>query len=264
MATSSRSAATGCTCSAPDFGRCEQAFPPPRWIGFASPEGNRVQPASTAQAQAQLVDEAAAGSLRPEALRDALERGRRHLVSLQDAAGWRKAELETNDTMDAEDLRLREFLGIGDSEVVKRAASWIRSQQRDDGSWGTFSGAPANLSTTIEAYAALRLTGDPPDAPHMAAARESVLAAGGIEAARVFTHIWLSLFGLWSWDDVPALPPEVALLPPWCPLNLYDFACWARQTIAPLTILGAHRPVRPLPFAIDELRAGGAPRRPRR
>src|SRR3954453_3657671 len=254
MATSSRSAATGCTCSAPDFGRCEQAFPPPRWIGFASPEGNRVQPASTAQAQAQLVDEAAAGSLGPEALHDALERGRRHLASLQDGAGWWKAELRTNVTMDAEDLLLREFLGIGDAEVVERAANWIRSQQRDDGSWGNFYGAPANPSTTIEAYAALRLAGDPPDAPHMAAARESVLAAVGIENARVFTHIWLALFGPWSGEDVPPLPPELIFLPPWFPLNVYDFACWARQTIAALTIVRAARPVRPLPFGIDELR----------
>ena len=90
----------------------------------------------------------------------------------------------------------------------------------------------------------------------MAAARESVLAAGGIENARVFTHIWLALFGLWEWDDVPALPPELIFLPPWFPLNIYDFACWARQTIAALTIVRAERPVRPLPFGLDELRTG--------
>lgn len=177
-------------------------------------------------------------------------------MSLQDPAGWWKAELETNVTMDAEDLLLREFLGIGDPRTIERAANWIRSQQREDGSWANFYGAPANLSTTIEAYAALRLAGDPPDAPHMAAARESVLAAGGIENARVFTHIWLALFGLWDWEDVPALPPELIYLPPWFPLNIYDFACWARQTIAALTIVRAERPVRPLPFDLDELRTG--------
>ena len=65
---------------------------------------------------------------------------------------------------------------------------------------------------------------------------------------------WLALFGEWSWDDLPALPPEVILLPAWFPLNVYDFACWARQTIVPLTIVGSHRPVRPLPFSLSELR----------
>src|SRR5262249_46804882 len=76
---------------------------------------------------------------------------------------------------------------------------------------------------------------------------------------RVFTRIWLALFGEWSWDDLPALPPELILLPHWFPLNVYDFACWARQTIVPLTIVGSHRPVRPLPFSLSELRAGARP-----
>ena len=215
-----------------------------------------MQPASTAQAEAQVIDKAAPAPLPQDALEEALERGRRHLMTLQDSAGWWKAELETNVTMDAEDLLLREFLGIGDAAAIGRAANWIRSQQREDGSWANFYGAPANLSTTVEAYAALRLAGDEPEAPHMAAARESVLAAGGIENARVFTHIWLALFGLWEWDEVPALPPELIFLPPWFPLNIYDFACWARQTIAALTIVRAERPVRPLPFGLDELRTG--------
>jgi squalene-hopene/tetraprenyl-beta-curcumene cyclase len=215
-----------------------------------------VQPASTAQPTAKPVDEAAPATPSQEVLEGALERAKGYLMGLQNNAGWWKAELETNVTMDAEDLLLREFLGIRDEDAVQRAANWIRPQQRDDGSWANFYGAPANLSTTVEAYAALRLAGDPVDAPHMLAAREYVLAAGGIENARVFTHIWLALFGLWSWEDVPALPPELIFLPSWFPLNIYDFACWARQTIAALTIVRAERPVRPLPFDLDELRTG--------
>ena len=215
-----------------------------------------MQPASTAQTTANPIDEAATATPPQDVLEIALERGRDHLMSIQDPAGWWKAELETNVTMDAEDLLLREFLGIRDDDAVQRAGNWIRSQQRDDGSWANFHGAPADLSTTIEAYAALRLAGDRTDAPHMVAAREYVLAAGGIENARVFTHIWLALFGLWSWEDVPALPPELIFLPSWFPLNIYDFACWARQTIAALTIVRAERPVRPLPFDLDELRTG--------
>ena len=37
----------------------------------------------------------------------------------------------------------------------------------------------------------------------MAAAPAFVRASGGIEATRVFTRIWLALFGAWSWDDLP-------------------------------------------------------------
>ncbi|MBM3679350.1 MAG: squalene--hopene cyclase [Actinobacteria bacterium] len=182
-----------------------------------------------------------------------------HLRDLQSPEGWWKGELETNITMEAEDLLLRAFLGIADPEITRKTAKWIRSKQLEDGTWAIFHGGPSDLSATIEAYVALRLAGDATDAPHMRAAAQFVRDRGGVERARVFTKIWLSLFGLWSWDHVPAMPPELIFLPRWFPLNLYDFACWARQTVAALTVVSAYRPVRPIGIAIDELRVGGPP-----
>jgi len=187
------------------------------------------------------------------ALTDALTRARDHLLSLQSAEGWWKGELETNVTMDAEDLLLREFLGIREQGKSERTAAWIRSQQRADGTWAIFYGGPGDLSTTIEAYWALRLVGDVPEAEHMRSAAEFIRAQGGIARARVFTHLWLALFGLWPWRAVPALPPEITLAPPWLPLNIYDFGCWGRQTIVALSIVRAYEPCRPLPFDLSEL-----------
>ena len=185
-----------------------------------------------------------------------------HLRGLQDKAGWWKGELETNVTMEAEDLLLREFLGISDAQILAETARWIRSKQRPDGTWASFEGGPPELSTTVEAWVALRLAGDAVNAEHMARAQEWILAQGGVERSRVFTRIWLALFGLWSWDDLPNLPPELIFLPKWFPLNIYSFGCWARQTIVPLTIVGTHRPVRRvLAFDIDPIRTR-APRPP--
>lgn len=184
----------------------------------------------------------------------ALRRAVEHLRGLQHADGWWKGELATNVTMDAEDLMLRQFLGIRTEQVTEETARWIRSQQREDGTWATFQGGPGELSTTAEAWVALRLAGDPPDAPHMRSAQEFVLAGGGLESTRVFTRIWLALLGLWSWDDLPTMPPELIFLPSWAPLNIYDWGCWARQTVVPLTVVGAHRPVRPVAFGVEELR----------
>jgi squalene-hopene/tetraprenyl-beta-curcumene cyclase len=181
-----------------------------------------------------------------------------YLRKCQDAQGWWKGELQTNVTMDAEDLLLREFLGIREAGLTEEAARWIRSQQGDDGSWSIFYGGPGDLSTTIEAWVALRLAGDSPDAPHMAQAAKFVTAHGGLERSRVFTRMWLAMFGLWPWEELPNLPPELIFLPRWFPLNVYDWACWARQTIVPLTIVCTLRPVRSLPFGVDELRTGPA------
>jgi squalene-hopene/tetraprenyl-beta-curcumene cyclase len=186
----------------------------------------------------------------------ALSAARDHLLSLQAADGHWRGLLATNVTMDAEDLLLREFLGVGTDERRRRTAVWIRSQQAGDGSWANFPGGPGDLSTTIEAYWALRLAGDEPSAPHMAAAARWTRERGGPRVARMFTHIWMALFGLWPWDDVPALPPEMMFLPAWFPLNPYDFACWARQTIVALTIVRAHRPMRPMALTLDELGPG--------
>ncbi|MFI8288453.1 squalene--hopene cyclase [Streptomyces sp. NPDC085614] len=188
-----------------------------------------------------------------EAAARAAERSIAHLLDRQDAEGWWKGDLETNVTMDAEDLLLRQFLGILDAETTRAAALHIRGRQHEDGTWSTFHGGPGELSATIEAYVALRLAGDLPDAPHMARASAWVRERGGIAAARVFTRIWLALFGWWNWEDLPELPPELIYLPKWFPLNIYDFGCWARQTIVPLTVVSAKRPVRPAPFPLDEL-----------
>ena len=190
----------------------------------------------------------------------AAKRAAGHLLGLQSDAGWWKGELATNVTMEAEDLFLRHVLGILDDRTLEETARWIRSQQRADGSWATFFAGPPDLSTTLEAYVALRLAGDPVTAPHMLSAARLVIAGGGLERSRVFTRMWLALLGRWSWDELPSLPPEMIFLPRWFPLNVYDFACWARQTIVPLTVVGTLRPRRDVDFDLAELRTGA--RRP--
>ncbi|HTX00337.1 MAG TPA: squalene--hopene cyclase [Acidimicrobiales bacterium] len=193
----------------------------------------------------------------------ALRRGRDHLLALQDRAGWWKGELETNVTMDAEDLMLRAFLAVLEPTDAAASAAWIRSHQRADGTWANYFGGPGDLSTTAEAYVALRIAGDQPGDEHMERAAAFVTSHGGIEASRVFTRLWFALFGWWPWEELPALPPELLFLPDRAPFSVYDFGCWARQTVVALTVVAAYRPVRPLGFAIDELRSGNAPAPPR-
>ena len=71
----------------------------------------------------------------------------------------------------------------------------------------------------MEAYLALRLAGDGAGAAHMRHASDVIRDLGGVERTRVFTRMWLSLLGLWSWEQVPALPPEQILLPARAPLS---------------------------------------------
>jgi squalene-hopene/tetraprenyl-beta-curcumene cyclase len=180
---------------------------------------------------------------------------------LDDGYWW--AELESNATMDAEYLLLTHVLGARDETIWGGVARDIRDYQRADGSWALYAGAPGDLSTTIECYFALKLAGD--HGPHLDRAREFIVARGGIAGARVFTRIWLALCGEWPWDELPAMPLELVLLPPRAPVSIYRFASWARATIVPLLVLMDERPVRPVPpwATLADLRIGRATPRPR-
>jgi hypothetical protein len=177
--------------------------------------------------------------------------------------GFWWAELESNATMDAEYVLMTHFLGAGDPAIWGGVAQDIRGYQRDDGSWALYRGAPGDLSTTIECYFALKLTGDA--GPHLERARQFILAHGGLGRARVFTRIWLALCGEWQWDDLPAMPIELILLPERGPISIYRFSSWARATIVPLLLLMNDRPVRPVPASasLADLRGGAVPVQPR-
>jgi squalene-hopene/tetraprenyl-beta-curcumene cyclase len=184
-----------------------------------------------------------------DALREAVD----WLLARQAAEGWWVGELETNVTMTAEHVLLLRFLALDTDAIRDGAVRHLLRQQRDDGSWALYFEGPADLSTTIEAYAALKVLGVDASSGPMTRALRVIHEQGGVAEARVFTKIWLALFGAYPWRGVPSMPPELVYLPPRIPLNLYDFSCWARGTIAPLLIVLSKRPCRPLGVSLAEL-----------
>ena len=181
---------------------------------------------------------------RPRTIDDVIERGSGRLLELQRPGGWWAGELESNVTITAEHLFFLEFLQLRDACTTARVRAELLERQRADGLWAIYESGEPDLNATVEAYTAIRLAGLDADAPELARAKSFCLERGGIGATRALTRIWLSLLGLWSWDEVPQLPVELALLPPGAPLSLYSFACWARQTIMPLAVVMHYRPVR--------------------
>jgi len=188
-------------------------------------------------------------------LDEAIERARDWLLSRQYPEGYWWGELESNATITAEHLFFTHILGIRTQELWDKIARQLLAWQNEDGSWSLWYAGPGDLSTTTEAYVALKMAGVDPESPEMRKAREWILARGGIERVRNFTKIWLALMGEWPWEGLPVIPPEVVLLPRWFPINIYEFASWARGTLVPLTIVYAYRPSFPIPpyARIDEL-----------
>ena len=182
------------------------------------------------------------------------------LAARQQGDGHWVFELEADATIPAEYVLLRHYLAEPvDSVLEAKIARYLRRiQSADHGGWGLFHGGAFDVSATVKAYFALKMTGDDPDAPHMIRARGAVLAAGGAAATNVFTRIQLALFAAGPWATVPTMPPELILAPRWFPVHLSRTSYWARTVVVPLLVLAALKPVarNPLGVRIDELYTG--------
>jgi squalene-hopene/tetraprenyl-beta-curcumene cyclase len=158
--------------------------------------------------------------------------------------GYWWAELESNVTITAEYIMLFHFLGLVDREREQKMANYLLSKQTEAGYWTIYYGGPGDLSTTVEAYFALKLAGYSADHPALVKARTFIISEGGVTGSRVFTKIFLALFGEFDWRGVPSMPVELTLLPDWAYINIYEFSSWARATIVPLSVVMERRPVR--------------------
>jgi squalene-hopene/tetraprenyl-beta-curcumene cyclase len=187
-------------------------------------------------------------------LQNAVQQAARHLLSLQAPEGFWVGELEADTTLESDYIFYLHVLNRAEPERVRRLAGYVRPRQLPDGGWNIYPGAPAELNATVKAYFALRLAGDAPDAPHMLRARQRIHRLGGLEAANSFTRFYLALVGVVDWRMVPAIPPEVMLLPLWFFVNLYEMSSWTRAIVVPLMILYARKPQWELPVSsLDEL-----------
>jgi squalene-hopene/tetraprenyl-beta-curcumene cyclase len=197
---------------------------------------------------------------RSEGLEDrvsqAIARATQYLIATQHAHGYWQAPLEANVTMESEYFFFNRMLGREKPDIERRLADRLLALQQEDGGWPIYKEGPGNLSTTIEAYLALKLAGLGADEPALQRAREFIHARGGLARAGVFTRIWLSYFGLFPEAGVPSMPVELCLLPPWSPVNIYTMSSWARGTVVPLTLLAAHRPRVRVDARLDELWCG--------
>ncbi len=185
---------------------------------------------------------------------DAIARTHSMYLDQQHPEGYWWYQLESNVTIISEYLMLLHFLGIKDEERDGKIVNNILKNQRSDGTWSLFPGGRGDISTTVEAYFALKLAGFSAGDEPLRKAREFILREGGVEAARVFTKVYLALFGLFDWRAIPSIPVELNLLPAWFPLNIYNFSSWARSTVVPLSVILEVKPVRPVtPVTLREL-----------
>jgi squalene-hopene/tetraprenyl-beta-curcumene cyclase len=195
----------------------------------------------------------------------AVTRTRDHLLSLQHDDGHWCAELQGDTILESEYILLLAFLGQGQSQRAQEAAAYMLAQQSAHGGWSMFPGGPIEISGSVKAYLALKITGHDPTADYMVRAKEAILRAGGVERVNSFTRYYLAMLGLIPYSVCPAVPPEMILLPKWAPFNIYEMSAWSRTIVVPLSLLWACQPETKLPaeHRIDELFASSTKTMPR-
>ena len=190
-----------------------------------------------------------------ERLENSIERGANHLLSLQTEEGYWVGELEADTTLESDYIYYLFVLGKADPGRIAKLANYVRRRQLPDGGWSIYPGGPSELNATSKAYFALKLAGDSVDTPPMVRARAAVHRLGGLELTNSYTRFYLALVGAVGWELVPAIPPELMLLPNWFYINIYEFSSWTRGIVIPMMILSALRPNWRLPerAQVDEL-----------
>ncbi|KAF7562842.1 hypothetical protein G7046_g1291 [Stylonectria norvegica] len=180
--------------------------------------------------------------------KDCLTLATKHAWNITEPDGHWFGELKSNVTLTAEQIFFYQSLGtpipLPDQDAYK---AYLLSEQQEDGSWAIAPFHPGDISTSSEAYLALKILGMSSDAPEMKKARDFILSVGGIAKVRIFTRIFFAQFGLFPWDAVPQLPAEFILMPSILPLNIYRVSSWARSTLIPLLVIRHHENTYALP-----------------
>lgn len=208
----------------------------------------------------QLADALVAGVSR------ATHRASLRLLALQHADGFWWGDLTADSTLESDWLLLLLWLyppqgGVWNPparEKVHRAAQSILERQLPDGGFSIYPSGPSDVSASVKAYFALKLSAVAVDGEQMTKLRSRILALGGIQAANSYVKINLSLFNLYPRDHVATIPPEIILLGN----LLYQMSSWTRAIIMPLSIVQAlDREGRPVPagFTLEELFLPGEP-----
>ncbi|MDV3002369.1 MAG: Squalene--hopene cyclase [Chroococcopsis gigantea SAG 12.99] len=192
-------------------------------------------------------------------LKNTIAQAQEYLLSIQYPQGFWWAQLQSNVTITSEAILLHKIWGTDKTRPLHKSRAYLLSQQCENGAWELFYGDGGDLSTTVEAYMALRLLGMSADDPVLEKAKSFILEKGGISKSRIFTKIHLALIGCYDWRGVPSIPAWIMLLPDNFPFTIYEMSSWARGSTVPLLIVFDKKPVYKIDpvFNLDELYTEG-------
>jgi lanosterol synthase len=173
-----------------------------------------------------------------------LERAIQHLASLQQPDGCWEGEVVWNAMILSEYVIVHRLAGspaFGEAERA-RMIRHFEVTRTPEGGFGMHPDSGPYVFFTTMAYVALRLLGVPPEHPLAARALAWLHGQpGGVLAIPTWGKIWLSLTGLYGWEGVNPIPPEIFLLPEALPLHPDRYYCHTRYIYLAIAYLYGRR-----------------------
>jgi squalene-hopene/tetraprenyl-beta-curcumene cyclase len=155
---------------------------------------------------------------------------RQHLINQRRDEGTWLGQRRGNASLPSQLILLLSFRGKAQTRLARQAAEAILWQQLPTGGWSAFPGGPVDVSVSVQAYFALKLTGHVAADERLSLARRRIRELGGADAADATTRTFLALLGQVDYDH--------------CAIDDETLTACRRQLLVPLTIVSSRRPVR--------------------
>ncbi len=139
-------------------------------------------------------------------------------------------------------------------DEVSEMLRYIRGTQNEDGGFGLHVEGDSCVYGTVANYVALRLLGQPASELRVERARNWLHLHGGATYSASWGKFFLALLGLYPYEALNPLPPELWLLPESLPVHPSKLWCHCRMVYLPMSFLYGRRAHGPVDSLILELR----------
>ncbi len=172
----------------------------------------------------------------------ALDRGAEALTRMQRDDGSWEGECVWCPMLTAQYAMTAHVIGLK-IDPSRRAGilAHFRATRNGAGVWGLHPSDEGSLFVTTLVYVAARLLGVSESSEWLHGARLMFEREGGVQRVPTWGKVWLAMLGLYPWEGVNPILPEVWALPSRLPIHPANYYCHTRSIYLGLAVLYAQR-----------------------
>lgn len=127
------------------------------------------------------------------------------------------------------------------AEQKSEMLRYLWNHQSPDGGWGLHIEEPCTMFGTVLTYISLRILGVPASEPRLSRAKTFIHSHGGAMATPSWGKFWLCVLGVYEWEGINSLFPELWLFPEALPVHPSRWWCHSRMVYMPMAYCYGHK-----------------------